>query len=53
MHPDSMPVNGTCIKEYPQHWLPAFTARCVSFVGNSIEGTEIRDKSGDDDDGNS
>ena len=36
----------------PQRWLPAFTARCVSFIGNSIGGTEFRDKSGSDADGN-
>ncbi len=36
----------------PQRWLPAFTVRCVSFVGNSIGGTEFRDKSGNDADGN-
>ncbi len=38
--------------KYPQRWLPAFTARCVSFVGNSIGGTEFRDKSSTDADGN-
>ena len=38
--------------KYPQRWLPAFTVRCVSFVGNSIGGTEFRDKSGNDADGN-
>lgn len=38
--------------KYPQQWLPAFTVRCVSFVGNSIGGTEFRDKSGNDADGN-
>ena len=37
---------------YPQRWLPAFTVRCVSFVGNSIGGREFRDKSGNDADGN-
>ena len=37
---------------YPQRWLPAFTVRCVSFIGNSIGGTEFRDKSGNDADGN-
>ncbi len=37
---------------YPQRWLPAFTVRCVSFVGNSIGGTEFRDKSGSEADGN-
>ena len=36
----------------PQRWLPAFTVRCISFVGNSIGGTEFRDKSGNDADGN-
>lgn len=38
--------------KYPQRWLPAFTVRCVSFVGNSIGGMEFRDKSGNDADGN-
>lgn len=38
--------------KYPQRWLPVFTVRCVSFVGNSIGGTEFRDKSGNDADGN-
>ena len=38
--------------KYPQRWLPAFTVRCVSFIGNSIGGTEFRDKSGGDADGN-
>ena len=119
MHPDSMPVNGTCIKDLDENTLrdyllsrfrgeferqqlsvtelkhrslcditdiisqtpegilknnglitadgtltlaalvlmgknrlPAFTARCVSFIGNSIGGTEFRDKSGSDADGN-
>ena len=37
---------------YPQRWLPAFTVRCVSFIGNSIGGTEFRDKSGNEADGN-
>ena len=37
---------------YPQKWLPAFTVRCISFVGNSIGGNEFRDKSGSDADGN-
>ena len=37
---------------FPQRWLPAFTVRCVSFVGNSIGGTEFRDKSGNEADGN-
>ncbi|WP_291529615.1 RNA-binding domain-containing protein [Bacteroides sp. UBA939] len=38
--------------KYPQRWLPAFTVRCISFVGNNIGGTEFRDKSGGDADGN-
>ena len=38
--------------KYPQRWLPAFTVRCISFVGNSIGSTEFRDKSGNDADGN-
>ena len=38
--------------KYPQKWLPAFTSRSVSSIGNSIGGTEFRDKSGGDADGN-
>ena len=38
--------------KYPQRWMPAFTVRCISFIGNSIGGTEFRDKSGNDADGN-
>jgi predicted HTH transcriptional regulator len=38
--------------EYPQRWLPVFTARCISFIGNSIGGSEFRDKSGSEADGN-
>ena len=38
--------------EYPQRWLPVFTARCISYIGNSIGGSEFRDKSGSDADGN-
>lgn len=38
--------------KYPQRWLPAFTVRCISFVGNSIGSTEFRDKSSGDADGN-
>ena len=38
--------------KFPQRWLPAFTVRCVSFVGNSIGGTQFRDKSGGEADGN-
>ena len=37
---------------FPQRWLPVFTARCISFVGNNIGGTQFRDKSGSDADGN-
>lgn len=38
--------------EHPQRWLPVFTARCISYIGNSIGGSEFRDKSGSDADGN-
>ena len=38
--------------EYPQRWLPVFTARCISYIGNSIGGSEFRDKSGSDAGGN-
>ena len=30
--------------KYPQRWLPAYTAKCISYVGNSVGGTRFRDK---------
>jgi len=30
--------------KYPQRFLPTFTAKCISFWGNSIGGDEFRDK---------
>lgn len=30
--------------KYTQRWLPAMTAKCISFVGNSVGGTQFRDK---------
>ena len=27
--------------EYPQRWLPVFTARCISYIGNSIGGSDL------------
>ena len=30
--------------KYPQRFLPTFTAKCISFWGNSVGGTEFRDK---------
>ncbi|MGM9819856.1 MAG: RNA-binding domain-containing protein, partial [Candidatus Onthomorpha sp.] len=30
--------------KYTQRWLPVMTAKCISYVGNSIEGTQFRDK---------
>lgn len=30
--------------KYPQRWLPAYTAKCICYVGKSIGGTEFRDK---------
>jgi len=38
--------------KFPQRWLPSFTVRCVSFVGNSQSGTLFRDKSDASADGN-
>ncbi len=38
--------------KFPQRYLPVFTVRCISFVGNSIGGKQFRDKSGSDADGN-
>ena len=35
--------------KYPQRWLPAFTAKCICYVGNSVGGTEFRDKVRDSD----
>jgi predicted HTH transcriptional regulator len=30
--------------KYPQRWLPTYTAKCISYVGNSVGGTIFRDK---------
>ena len=30
--------------KYTQRWLPVMTAKCISFVGNSIGGKQFRDK---------
>ena len=27
--------------KYPQRWLPAYTTKCISYVGNSVGGTEF------------
>ena len=31
-----------------QRWLPTMTAKCISFVGNSVGGTQFRDKVSDE-----
>lgn len=35
--------------KYPQRWLPAYTAKCISYVGNFVGGTTFRDKVRDED----
>ena len=30
--------------KHTQRWLPAMTAKCISFIGNSVGGTSFRDK---------
>ncbi len=30
--------------KYTQRWLPMMTAKCISFIGNSVGGTQFRDK---------
>ena len=35
--------------KHPQRWLPACTAKCICYVGNSVGGTEFRDKVRDED----
>ena len=35
--------------KYTQRWLPAMTAKCICFVGNSLGGTQFRDKVNDAD----
>lgn len=30
--------------KYTQRWLPVMTAKCISFLGNSVGGTRFRDK---------
>ena len=34
---------------YTQRWLPVMTAKCICFVGNSVSGTQFRDKVDDAD----
>lgn len=42
----SMTISGLMLfGKFPQRWLPTFTIRCVSFVGNSQAGSQFRDKS--------
>ena len=35
--------------KYPQRWLPAYTVKCISYVGNSVGGSTFRDKVRDSD----
>ena len=35
--------------KYTQRWLPAMTAKCICFVGNSLGGTQFRDRVNDAD----
>ena len=35
--------------KYPQRWLPAYTAKCISYMGDSVGGTAFRDKVRDED----
>ena len=35
--------------KYPQRWLPAYTTKCISYVGNSVGGNTFRDKVRDED----
>lgn len=35
--------------KYTQRWLPVVTAKCICFVGNSLGGTQFRDKVNDAD----
>lgn len=35
--------------KYTQRWLPVMTAKCISFVGNSVGGKQFRDKVEDSD----
>ncbi|MBP3472735.1 MAG: putative DNA binding domain-containing protein [Paraprevotella sp.] len=35
--------------KYTQRWLPVMTAKCICFVGNSLGGTQFRDKVNDAD----
>ena len=30
--------------KYTQRWLPVMTAKCISYLGNSVGGTQFRDK---------
>lgn len=35
--------------KYPQRWLPAYTVKCISYMGNSVGGSTFRDKVRDSD----
>jgi predicted HTH transcriptional regulator len=35
--------------KHPQRWLPAYTAKCISYVGNYVGGIQFRDKVNDSD----
>lgn len=35
--------------KYPKRWMPVMTAKCISFVGNSVGGKQFRDKVNDAD----
>ncbi len=35
--------------KYTQRWLPTMTAKCICYVGNSVGGTQFRDKVNDND----
>lgn len=49
IRPDgSLTVAATLLfAKYTQRWLPVMTAKCISFVGNSIGGKQFRDKVND------
>ena len=51
IRPDGKPTVAAMLLfgKYPQRWLPAYTAKCISYVGNSVGGTRFRDKVKDSD----
>ena len=49
IRPDGKITVAAMFGKYTQRWLPVMTAKCICFVGNSLGGTQFRDKVNDAD----